>query len=126
VLRIHGHAPFPRRRYALSPLAEWMVRHFIPLWMAPNLITLLGLLCPVASLLVFTYFSPGLTADPEPPRWTYVLNALALFAYQTLDNMDGKQVCVRGGVGGRIRLPAVGSRCIGGGALERDQAARRT
>jgi len=28
----------------------------------------------------------------EPiPRWVFLLNGILLFAYQTLDNMDGKQ-----------------------------------
>lgn len=26
------------------------------------------------------------------PRWAFIFHGFALFAYQTLDNMDGKQV----------------------------------
>lgn len=88
--------PTPRhRRYFLSPLAEGIVRRFIPTWVAPNLITLLGLLFPVASLVIFAWTSSSDFSD-EPPRWAFFFNAFALFAYQTLDNMDGKQVCGSG------------------------------
>lgn len=61
----------------------------IPRWMAPNLITLLGLLFPLISLCIFACYSPHFRT--EPPAWTFFFNAFALFAYQTLDNMDGKQ-----------------------------------
>lgn len=62
---------------------------FVPTWVAPNLITLLGLFFPLASLAVFAWTAPGF--QEEPPRWAFFFNAFALFAYQTLDNMDGKQ-----------------------------------
>jgi ethanolaminephosphotransferase len=66
-----------------------MVQTFVPLWMAPNLITLLGLIFPLISLGIFAWHSPHFKT--EPPAWTFFFNAFALFAYQTLDNMDGKQ-----------------------------------
>ena len=66
-----------------------MVLKFVPLWMAPNLITLLGLVFPLISLGIFAWHSPYFKT--EPPAWTFFFNAFALFAYQTLDNMDGKQ-----------------------------------
>ena len=78
-------------RYLLSPLAEFLVQRCVPTWVAPNLITLLGLLFPLASLGVFAWTCPGLRG--EPPAWAFFFHAFALFAYQTLDNMDGKQVC---------------------------------
>ena len=31
-------------KYILSPFAQWCVDKFIPLWMAPNVVTLLGLI----------------------------------------------------------------------------------
>ena len=76
-------------KYVLSPWAQFCVDKFIPLWMAPNLITFLGLLCPAISLGLFYIYTDGL--DQPAPSWVYLLNSLALFAYQTLDNMDGKQ-----------------------------------
>jgi phosphatidylglycerophosphate synthase len=66
-----------------------MVQTFVPLWVAPNLITLLGLIFPLISLGLFAWHSPDFSE--EPPAWMFFFNAFALFAYQTLDNMDGKQ-----------------------------------
>jgi len=66
-----------------------MVVNFVPIWIAPNLITLLGLTFPLVSLGIFAWHSPHFKT--EPPAWTFFFNAFALFAYQTLDNMDGKQ-----------------------------------
>lgn len=62
---------------------------FVPRWVAPNLITLLGLVFPLVSLGIFAWYSTDFQV--EPPAWTFFFNAFALFAYQTLDNMDGKQ-----------------------------------
>ncbi len=61
----------------------------MPQWVAPNLITLLGLVFPLVSLGIFAYYS--IDFQVAPPAWTFFFNAFALFAYQTLDNMDGKQ-----------------------------------
>ena len=86
----------------LNPFWLWSANR-LPLWMAPNLVTLLGLLWIVASYFVGAHFAPSLRE--EAPRWTYFFHALAVFMYQTLDAMDGKQArrtarpffCFRGG-----------------------------
>lgn len=79
----------PVYKYVLSPLAQYCVDHFVPMWMAPNAVTLLGL---IASIIAF---SSTLILDPQlqgtGPRWLYLLNGCCIFIYQTLDNMDGKQ-----------------------------------
>lgn len=76
-------------KYALSPLAQFCV-DLIPTWVAPNTITLVGLFFPLISMMLHLYVNPTLTADG--PRWLFLLNSINLFIYQTLDNMDGKQV----------------------------------
>jgi len=89
-------------RYALSPLAESIVA-MIPLWVAPNSITLFGLLWMITSYCIIWYYCPNLdealhndTTDDASsssvvPQWIFLFNCIAMLCYQTLDNMDGKQ-----------------------------------
>ena len=77
--------------YVLSPLAGWCVDHLVPTTVAPNSITLFGLVWMVTSYSLYWYFVPTLEIVQEPPRWIFLWNAIAMLAYQTLDNMDGKQ-----------------------------------
>ncbi|KAK8739087.1 hypothetical protein OTU49_003470 [Cherax quadricarinatus] len=57
--------------------------------LAPNLITIAGLLINVITSLLLVYYSPD--AKQEVPRWACFLCALGLFIYQSLDAIDGKQ-----------------------------------
>ncbi|XP_014228037.1 cholinephosphotransferase 1 isoform X6 [Trichogramma pretiosum] len=72
----------------LQPWWEWLTQK-LPLWLAPNLITVLGLLVNVATTLILVWYAPD--AKTEPPRWACFLCALGLFIYQSLDAIDGKQ-----------------------------------
>ncbi|XP_022921034.2 choline/ethanolaminephosphotransferase 1 isoform X1 [Onthophagus taurus] len=67
---------------------NWLVSK-VPLWLAPNLITIVGLLVNVVTTLILIWYSPD--AKQEPPAWTCALCALGLFVYQSLDAIDGKQ-----------------------------------
>jgi len=67
---------------------SWLVLKY-PLWLAPNVITLFGLLLNVTATVILSYYSPD--AKQDAPRWTYFLCAVTLFAYQSLDATDGKQ-----------------------------------
>lgn len=78
-------------KYVLSPLAAFFVNRCTPHTIAPNTITLIGLCFMVTSYLVEWYYSPLLEPNPEAPAWIFLLNAIAMLIYQTLDNMDGKQ-----------------------------------
>lgn len=61
----------------------------VPLWVAPNLITMVGLAVNIGTALILFFCCPTLT---EPaPRWATFLCGLGLFFYQTLDAIDGKQ-----------------------------------
>jgi len=74
----------------LSPLAAALVE-WLPETLAPNSITLIGLAVPVCAYTIGHYYSPTFSCD-EVPQWVYLLNAMSLLFYQTMDNMDGKQV----------------------------------
>lgn len=73
-------------RYVLKKWWNYFV-HIFPLLMAPNAITLLGLMWVVASLFVVFYYDPYLNQDL--PSWCYFFYALCLFMYQTFDGCDG-------------------------------------
>ncbi|XP_024886527.1 cholinephosphotransferase 1-like isoform X3 [Temnothorax curvispinosus] len=72
----------------LQPWWDWLVSK-VPLWLAPNLITVVGLIINIVTTLILIYHSPD--ARIEPPRWACFLCALGLFIYQSLDAIDGKQ-----------------------------------
>jgi ethanolaminephosphotransferase len=79
----------PVYKYVLSPFAQFCVDNFIPKFVAPNVVTSLGLIASAVSLGFTLYFDPLLLG--KGPRWLYLLSGACVFAYQTFDNMDGKQ-----------------------------------
>nr|CCA20429.1 CDPalcohol phosphatidyltransferase putative [Albugo laibachii Nc14] len=62
---------------------------FFPIWMAPNLITLLGSCTLFLTTAIQLVYSPHFSETP--PRWIPFTAAAGLFIYQTLDALDGKQ-----------------------------------
>ncbi|KAE8745515.1 hypothetical protein FOCC_FOCC007776 [Frankliniella occidentalis] len=72
----------------LQPWWNWLVRQ-VPIWLAPNLITLSGLIINIVTTLILIYYSPD--AKSDAPRWAFFLCGVGLFAYQSLDAIDGKQ-----------------------------------
>ncbi|KAK9288363.1 hypothetical protein L1049_016816 [Liquidambar formosana] len=75
-------------KYVLQPFWRSCV-NFFPLWMPPNMITLMGFMFLLTSALLGYIYSPGL--DSPPPRWVHFAHGLLLFLYQTFDAVDGKQ-----------------------------------
>eukprot|EP00871_Galdieria_phlegrea_P004394 jgi/Galph1/4956/GphlegSOOS_G3637.1 len=75
-------------RWILSKFYDSIV-HLLPLWMAPNLVTFIGLLCAVTSHGIVLYFCPEL--DDDASRVVYLLAFVGLFIYMVLDNLDGRQ-----------------------------------
>jgi len=73
---------------ALQMLWRWLVEQ-VPLWVAPNLITIVGLIINVGTSLLLMYYSPD--AKTQAPWWVYFSCGLGLFFYQCLDAIDGKQ-----------------------------------
>ncbi|GLH13298.1 cholinephosphotransferase 1 isoform X7 [Gryllus bimaculatus] len=72
----------------LQPWWNWLVSK-LPLWLAPNLITVWGLIVNILTTLILVWYSPD--AKEEAPRWACFACALGLFIYQSLDAIDGKQ-----------------------------------
>ena len=72
----------------LNPFWEWCVS-LVPMWVAPNLITLVGWLFVIASyvnMLLYDY-----TFRKDIPSYCFFFAALCSFVYSTLDAIDGKQ-----------------------------------
>ncbi|CAJ1052056.1 choline/ethanolaminephosphotransferase 1b isoform X2 [Xyrichtys novacula] len=90
--RLEEHRYSSAGRSLLEPLMqrywEWLVGR-VPSWIAPNLITIIGLATNVFTTLVLVYYCP--TATEQAPLWAYLLCAVGLFIYQSLDAIDGKQ-----------------------------------
>lgn len=75
-------------KYVLQPYWTFVAK-FFPIWMAPNLITLLGFLCVLFNVMLVAIYIPNLFT--EAPRWVYFSFAGGIWLYSTLDNVDGKQ-----------------------------------
>ena len=70
------------------PFLEWLVER-VPLLMSPNLITLAGFVCVNTAAMISITYSSGFVTDV--PEWVFLFNAIAIWLYQLLDNLDGKQ-----------------------------------
>jgi len=60
----------------------------VPIWIAPNALTLLGLLCVISCTLLCLIMDIETGATPG---WVFFLQGIFVFMYQTFDNLDGKQ-----------------------------------
>ena len=74
--------------HVLTPMNKFLV-NFIPEHVAPNTITTVGLACTVTSHLLCLLYAPSF--DTPLPPWLCYLAGFILFAYQTIDNLDGRQ-----------------------------------
>ncbi|KAJ5630456.1 uncharacterized protein N7484_010556 [Penicillium longicatenatum] len=79
-----------------SPISNYILKHYwnafvelLPMWMAPNMVTLLGFVWIVANVFLIVFFMPDLLGPA--PSWLYFSFALGMWMYSTLDNVDGKQ-----------------------------------
>lgn len=81
----------PISRYVLRPYWEWVTRTWIPIWMAPNLVTLLGTSAMFLSFAIAVIWNPSLGPSDHMPRILHFIFAGCLWFYSTLDNVDGKQ-----------------------------------
>ncbi|RLN38460.1 hypothetical protein BBJ28_00012228 [Nothophytophthora sp. Chile5] len=82
---------------------------FLPMWMAPNLVTMIGTGAMVSTTVVQLYYAPHFSeicptwpadsgglmpapaTDSSASLQVYLLSAMGLFFYQTMDALDGKQ-----------------------------------
>ncbi|CAF1047269.1 unnamed protein product [Adineta ricciae] len=67
---------------------KWLVE-YCPLWVAPNLITIVGLAVNIGASIFLMILTDG--AKEQCTRWMYFLTGLGTFIYQSLDAIDGKQ-----------------------------------
>ncbi|PYH47669.1 sn-1,2-diacylglycerol cholinephosphotransferase [Aspergillus saccharolyticus JOP 1030-1] len=79
-----------------SFISNYILRHywnafveFLPLSLAPNMVTLLGFLFIVGNVMLIEIFVPDLVGPG--PSWLYYSFAFGMWMYSTLDNVDGKQ-----------------------------------
>ncbi|KAL8993994.1 MAG: hypothetical protein Q9169_005925 [Polycauliona sp. 2 TL-2023] len=61
----------------------------LPLWLAPNMVTLLGFFFILADIILLEIFIPDLVGPA--PSWLYYSFAFGVWMYSTMDNVDGKQ-----------------------------------
>ena len=78
------------------PFMERMINKFwdvvvnwLPPTLAPNTVTLLGILFLVGTYSIMLYYD--ITMTQNYPRWVYLATAFGVFMFQTLDGVDGKQ-----------------------------------
>ncbi|KAH9815686.1 ethanolaminephosphotransferase (aminoalcoholphosphotransferase), partial [Teratosphaeria destructans] len=62
---------------------------FLPLWLAPNMVTLLGFFFVIGNIGILELFDPDLLGPKQ--SWVYFSYAFGVWAYSTMDNIDGKQ-----------------------------------
>lgn len=62
---------------------------YLPLWLAPNVMTVMGLMGIISGYLIIASYDTTFTV--QPPTLHLLLAALGIFVYQTLDATDGKQ-----------------------------------
>eukprot|EP00026_Physarum_polycephalum_P011650 Phypoly_transcript_11889.p1 GENE.Phypoly_transcript_11889~~Phypoly_transcript_11889.p1 ORF type:complete len:391 (+),score=32.14 Phypoly_transcript_11889:39-1175(+) len=74
----------------ISPVCNVLVG-YLPLWLAPNLITVIGMLCNVLGFILAVLFIGVGTEDSTMLRYISFVNGILIFSNMMLDNMDGKQ-----------------------------------
>lgn len=74
--------------YIFDPFWNFIAHKLYPDWLAPNAITLAGLIVPIFQLILTAIYSPELTG--VLPNWVIFVYAFGNFWYMTLDATDGK------------------------------------
>jgi len=74
----------------LNPFWAWFAEQ-LPLWLAPNCVTLLGFLLLISVFALVAVYDPTLSGYGGPGAAAgYAYSAFCVLAYQTLDAADGK------------------------------------
>ena len=79
----------PLEVHIFEPYWNFIANNCLPDWLAPNLMTIGGLLVPICAFATIGYFSQDFSAFL--PAWVWILCFAGLFWYQTVDAVDGKQ-----------------------------------
>uniref|UniRef100_A0ABM0MUK0 Choline/ethanolaminephosphotransferase 1-like n=1 Tax=Saccoglossus kowalevskii TaxID=10224 RepID=A0ABM0MUK0_SACKO len=74
--------------YLMQPFWNWLCLK-IPHWVAPTTLSTIGIFINTFTTLVVLFFCPS--GSEQAPSWVYILCAVGLFLYQTVDSLDGKQ-----------------------------------
>ncbi|KAH8679827.1 sn-1,2-diacylglycerol cholinephosphotransferase-like protein [Tricladium varicosporioides] len=79
-----------------SLISNYILKHYwnafvelLPLWLAPNMVTLLGFFFILSNVICLEIWMPDLVGPG--PSWLYYSFAFGLWMYSTMDNVDGKQ-----------------------------------
>ncbi|KAE9981533.1 hypothetical protein EG328_011570 [Venturia inaequalis] len=79
-----------------SYISRYILKHYwngfvelLPLWLAPNLVTLLGFFFILSNVALMVWYVPDMVGPA--PGWVYISFAVGVWMYSTLDNVDGKQ-----------------------------------
>ncbi|RFU28366.1 hypothetical protein B7463_g7968, partial [Scytalidium lignicola] len=79
-----------------SYISNYILKHYwnafvelLPIWIAPNMVTLMGFGFIVTNVLFLEIWMPDLVGPG--PSWLYYSFAFGLWMYSTFDNVDGKQ-----------------------------------
>merc|ERR1711920_178176 len=89
---IINHKYVPGTKSFLMPTLNYFWEFavtFLPLWMAPNVVTLLGCSIQISAFYLYCYLDPYFSGSIDS-SFIYFLQFLALFLYNTLDAIDGK------------------------------------
>jgi phosphatidylglycerophosphate synthase len=79
----------PIEKYFYNAVWDYIANNWLPDWLAPNLLTLLGVVLPLAMLIAVCVVNPSF--GETVPHWLLMLGFLANLWYQTIDAVDGKQ-----------------------------------
>ncbi|EGD96015.1 sn-1,2-diacylglycerol cholinephosphotransferase [Trichophyton tonsurans CBS 112818] len=92
-------APLKSYKYSSvdkSYISRYILKHYwnafvelLPLWIAPNMVTLLGFGFIVGNVVLLEIYMPDLVGPA--PSWVYYSFAIGIWMYSTMDNVDGKQ-----------------------------------
>jgi len=76
-------------QYVQSPMCDWIVSK-LPMWLAPNLITLIGFAFNIIPHLIIIALYGNAMEGPID-NWVALMLGISYFIYTTFDNCDGKQ-----------------------------------
>jgi ethanolaminephosphotransferase len=76
--------------WIISPLLDNYIMKIIPLWLAPNLITIISFIFNLLAFLLLCY-ETRLNLEVRVSNYTMLFKAFSHLAYLILDNADGKQ-----------------------------------
>lgn len=76
--------------HLLQPMNTWLLQHVIPMNIAPNTMSLMGLSTTTLACIVAAYYNISFDSLTLPPVLSLYV-AVSFFIYQTIDNLDGRQ-----------------------------------